>query len=521
LATTPEEIIKRIWSRVRTKHLFPELPIPKVSEGEGNVALEMKSKQITINTAFSDKIAQKMDMEDVVEALLDHGISHYTYCPWDFHTHLRLFTEAKRVIKDKERAKRAAGLFMDVVADTYCVKRRKTPLPDLYKHLEGGKVEEVITSLYQRIWGVDLRAKEDEEVVRRLARIPYLDKKQWDKSIQKFTRVIKALLELQEEQDRQEDSQANPMGEHGLDGYTLEEIDRGLRDFANQNVGLKEFKETFEDFKDELKEVGYGMEGGMGRGEGSPLDADLIYYMKLAENYSIPIKKVPMEKRGFLNPHSHSPWEIGRPFQDVDVWTSFGKIMPGITQTWNKIEGSTFGEKESVPDCIIIIDSSGSMTNPRKNLSYAVLGAACASDAYLRNDAQVAVYNFSDAPMGGKAILDFTSNRTKIYQVLCKYFGGGTALNLNELDPLLEASKKPDIFIITDMKITNLGKVIGYLNTIDNRITAVYIGENTYALRFREAMEGKKNVSFYNVTKKEDIPKIVLGKIREYFRGNL
>ncbi len=71
------------------------------------------------------------------------------------------------------------------------------------------------------------------------------------------------------------------------------------------------------------------------------------------------------------------------------------------------------------------------------------------------------------------------------------------------------------------MKITNLGKVIGYLNNIDNRITAVYIGENTYALRFREAMEKKRNVSFYNVTKKEDIPKIVLGKIREYFQGNL
>ena len=518
---SPEEIIKKIWPKVRRKHLFPELPIPKVSDGRENVALEMKNKQITINTAFYDKIAHKIDVEEVVEALLDHGISHYTYCPWDFHTHLRLFREAKRILKEKERAKRAAGLFMDVVADTYCVKGKKTPLPELYKHLDKGKVDEVITSLYQRIWGLDLCAKEEEEVVRRLARIPYLDKKQWDKSIQKFTRVIKVLLEVEEEEDRQEGSQSNPMGEHGLDGYTLEEIDQGLRNFANQNVGLKEFKETFEDFKDELKEVGYGMEGGMGRGEGNPLDADLIYYMKLAESYSIPIKKLPIEKRGFLNPHSHCPWEIGRPFQDVDVWTSFGKIMPGITQTWNKIEGSTFGERESVPDCIIIIDSSGSMTNPRKNVSYAVLGAACASDAYLRNDAKVAVYNFSDAPMGGKAILNFSAERAKIYGVLCKYFGGGTALNLNELDPLLDSAKEPDIFIITDMKITNLGKVIGYFNNINNRITAVYIGENTYALRFREAMEKKKNMSFYNVTRKEDIPKIVLGKIKEYFRGNL
>jgi hypothetical protein len=323
----PEEIIKKIWPKVRKKHFFPELPVPKASEGTENVAMEMKDKQITINTAFYDKIAQKMGFEEVVEALLDHGIGHYTYCPWDFHTHLRLFTEAKQVVKDKKQAKRAAGLFMDVVADTHCVKGKNTPLPELYKHIDKGKVDAVISSLYQRIWGIDLCANEDEEVVRRLARIPYLDKKQWDKSIQKFARVIKTLLEVEEEESRQEGSQTNSMGEHGLDGYTLEEIDQGLRDFANQNVGLKEFKETFEDFKDELKDVGYGMEGGMGRGERAPLDADLIYYMKLAENYSIPIKKVPMEKRGFLNPHSHCPWEIGRPFQDVDVWTSFGKII--------------------------------------------------------------------------------------------------------------------------------------------------------------------------------------------------
>jgi hypothetical protein len=66
---------------------------------------------------------------------------------------------------------------------------------------------------------------------------------------------------------------------------------------------------------------------------------------------------------------------------------------------------------EETPDCLIAIDSSGSMINPRKNLSYAVLGAACATNAYLRNDAKVAVYNFSDAPMGGKDILDFADKR--------------------------------------------------------------------------------------------------------------
>jgi hypothetical protein len=157
------------------------------------------------------------------------------------------------------------------------------------------------------------------------------------------------------------------------------------------------------------------------------------------------------------------------------------------------------------------------MVNPRKNLSYAVLGAACAADAYLRNDAKVAVYNFSDAPMGGKDVLDYTHRREDIYRVLCKYFGGGTALDLDDVIPLIQGRKNLDLFIITDMKITNLEALIGFFGEIRNRITAVHIGENPYASRFERAVEKRGNISIYTVKRKEDIPHIVLGKIREYF----
>src|SRR5437762_10546708 len=76
------------------------------------------------------------------------------------------------------------------------------------------------------------------------------------------------------------------------------------------------------------------------------------------------------------------------------------------------------GRREGVPDCIVIIDSSGSMTNPRYLLSHAILGAGCACEAYLRHGAQVAVYNFGDAPAGDKLLLDFTTDRKRIYQEL-------------------------------------------------------------------------------------------------------
>ncbi len=537
----PEEkryqaIIHELWPKLKKKHLYPEIPVPKVGEvrpsdaeeeeqGEA-VGLEMKEKQITLNPTFLSRTRKKMTDELVIEALLDHGITHYTFCPWDFHTHLMLYAEAKKVMDDKELAKQVANYFIDVTADTYCVKKRFTEIPELHKVLKKGEVEKVIASLYEKIWGIELGIlnsktgkKGHEEIVRRLARIPYLNRSRWPESMKKFARSLKPLL--LEEQKEQEamggKGDSNPQGDHDFNSYSYEEIDQGLRDFAKKTMALPEFKDIVEDFSEELKEAGYGMEGGMGRGRGTAIDADILFYMKLAEGYSIPLRKIPLEKKGYLHPHSHSPWEVGSPFQDMDIWTSFGKIMPGITQIWKKREGKGRGKVEATPDCLIAIDSSGSMINPRKNLSYAVLGAACAANAYLRNDSKVGVYNFSDAPMGGKDILNFTDHREDIYRVLCKYFGGGTALDLEDLVPLIHGRKNLDLFIITDMKITNLESLIGFFGQIQNRITAVHIGENPYAVRFQRAVEKKKNISIFTVKRKEDIPHIVLGKINEYF----
>jgi hypothetical protein len=122
--------------------------------------------------------------------------------------------------------------------------------------------------------------------------------------------------------------------------------------------------------------------------------------------------------------------------------------------------------------------------------------------------------------MGGKDVLGYTCRREEIYRTLCKYFGGGTALDLDDFLPLIRGRKSLDLFVITDMKITNLETLIGYFEKIENRITAVHIGENPYAARFEKAVGNRKNISVFTVRKKEDIPHIVLGKIREYFSAS-
>ena len=505
-------LLERLWPEVRRRHLFPEIPMPRFDSNAAPVAMEIRNKQIILNSDYVRAMSSLLPAETVLQALLDHGISHYTCCPWDLSTHLRFYARAKEILGEGDLARKATDLFMDVVADTHAVKERQSCLPLLYKSGTRTALEELICSLYQRIWGVELGCQTDDEIVSRLATIPYLDRRRWTASLTRFIRGIRPLLE---DADAISQDEHTRMGQHGFQQYGPEEIDNALRELAVEADSPEQFADIFEDLQSELEVPNQDAGEGMGRGAGSPVDGNRLYYMKLAENYALPLRKVPMRGSGYLHPHSHRPWEVCQPFQDLDPWCSFGKYLPGITQIWERREGQIYGKKEKTPDCLVIIDSSGSMVDPRTHLSYAVLGGGCAADAYLRHDVRVAVYNFSDAPAGGKEYIPFTRSRSLIYKVLCRYFGGGTALDIDEVTTVAEESEA-DIFLITDMQITNLDQTVSRFAALKNRVTAVHVGKKSGALRFIKASVKNKNISVFGVNDTNDIPRIVLGSIRNY-----
>ena len=70
------------------------------------------------------------------------------------------------------------------------------------------------------------------------------------------------------------------------------------------------------------------------------------------------------------------------------------------------------------------------------------------------------------------------------------------------------------------MQITNLENLVRYFNECKNRITAVLIGKNKHINAFRQSMALHQNVQIYGVENLQDIPAIVLGKIREYLYAN-
>ncbi len=509
-----DDLLKKVWPRVRRRHLFPELPEPKFTEGEAHVGLDIKGKNISISKSFVEEMAVLLAPQEILEGLLDHAVCHYIYCPWSFATHLKLFAEAKTVLKDKGMAQRAADCFIDVVTDTQCVNQSASALPKIYRHLRGGILDEAIHALYQKIWGIDLGVPPNEELANRLARIPYWDRSRWIESIQRFIKLIQPLLDR--EKDEGDLNRPPSLGIHGIQQYATQEIEAGLRQLAFDTASPADFAHIIHDFEDDIM----GVIQAAGQGSGPPSTAsrktEVLYYMKLAESYRLPIRKAPMQKSGSAYPHHHISWEVGQPYEDIDPWTSFGKFMPGMTQIWKRHESEVLGKEDGIPDCMVLIDSSGSMKNPRQALSHAVLGAACACDSYLRNNARVAVYNFGDASAAaGRHILPYSRKRTEIFDTLCRYFGGGTKFRVADVASL-QKDPLPDLFLISDMQITNLEVLIRYFNACQNRVTVVHIGNNPHVNTFRSAMNLRNHIEIYAVEHKADIPRIVLGQIRQY-----
>ena len=262
-----QELLMRLWHEVRRRHLYPELPTPRFGNSESPAAMEMRDKQIVLNLGYVEEMTRSVPVETVLTALLDHGISHYTCCPWDLSTHLRLYARAKEILGNGDLARKATDLFMDVVADTHAVKERQSPLPQLYRYGPRTDLEQAVFSLYEKIWGVDLGGKGDPDTVGRLVTIPYLDKRRWLASLVRFIRGIRPLLEKNQHtcQELQ-----NRMGEHGFQQYGAEEIERALRDFARESESPEQFADVLEDLQNGLQCSDNDTAEGIGRGGRKP-----------------------------------------------------------------------------------------------------------------------------------------------------------------------------------------------------------------------------------------------------------
>ena len=179
-------------------------------------------------------------------------------------------------------------------------------------------LDRLMLAVYQRIWDQEISPGPHDDLARKLSRLPYLDRRAWPDAARRFAELVRPVLD---ELSGKEDQGPRPTGAHGLDQFTSEEIDHGLKELAASAGSPDQFAEVVEDFDQELERRGFQGRAGLGGGPGETGPA--FYYMKLAENYLLPVRKKPIRSSGALYPHRHQPWEADKPVVDVDPLDQF------------------------------------------------------------------------------------------------------------------------------------------------------------------------------------------------------
>jgi hypothetical protein len=166
-------------------------------------------------------------------------------------------------------------------------------------------------------------------------------------------------------------------------------------------------------------------------------------------------------------PLSIQVWRLGDPIEELDVVQSlqaFPVLVPNLsTRRWLKTEMHGEFESDSLPDLLLVIDSSGSMTWSMRGKTVsgpyhtALVSAFAAMDVALRKGSRVAAINFSD----GTRICDWTRERSMIEKVLLAYQGGGTVAPIKKISDSCDAAGSAAmVLMITDAEIANWGRLI-------------------------------------------------------------
>lgn len=513
MSTALETILDQVWKELKKEFYYPLIPKPRITT-ESDQLCYSSIHQITLNRDFIDRVhKQGLGYEEIFHGSLAHSLGHYCFkfFPWSLTNLLVHEYEVQALVKDLDLAEKIVGLYYDVAIDVNLISNMKNKDIAKIKKVtvnRESKLNQLILALYQDLtsypFEVELQDSDLSSRLEKLTKIDYLDRQNITPNLKVFAGVIVDLLERNEENNPH-----SPWCGFSLSAFKSNEIEDALVCLASQ-YGPQEFKGILEAFilknkhyhntQEVRQEVskGFGLERvDLG------IQGDLVYYEALAKNYRLKIKKKPKSKDGSLYPYTHKEFEIGNGTQDIDWFNSYGRIMPGITKIWQKKEGERYTQAEATPHLVVAIDSSGSMTNPCENVSYAVLGGICAAREYLENGARVAVFNFSC----DVKVTPFSKNRDEVYRSLLQYQGGGTYINLNLLKGLVENSNEEcDLLLISDMEISNVQETITYLKSIRNtkRVTIIHIG--------RSGQINENNIAYYSITKLVDIPNIIVGE---------
>jgi len=294
------------------------------------------------------------------------------------------------------------------------------------------------------------------ELVRQLSELDFLDTTDRGDEISRFGAALSKVFFFRTRQrvstsgtsaDRGEPPPRWPVGS-GLDRY--------LGDNSDIETAVAEFSAFLgERMTDRLLEA-LSRLGAPGVTTAGFQDGRWWFYRTKAKRFAVPVEPKIATTTPPPIPLELTDWGLDDRPELVNPFASMGRVaLPGLTQKW-QIQGVDSNFHVSViPDLLILIDSSGSMPNPRLLVSYPVLGSIVVALTYLRLGSAVAVYNFSDADL----VLDFSTEEPAVLKTIASYKCGGVErIDTAIVDRLLtsrhKAGREVDVVLASDMALS-------------------------------------------------------------------
>jgi hypothetical protein len=450
---------------------------------ESFAMIRLADQSIVINLA---EVARRRIGEYAIE-ILAHEIGHHILAPATLTDHARMIARMRWALPSVEHlAPMVANLYTDLLINDRLERSAELRVDHIYRLLGTGESPGAVWTLYLRIyevlWNLPRGALSLEKLPDALegdawlgARLLRSYSRDWLDGSGRFAALLfPHLLEdqaslpvLQRIFDTRDAavggepaglSDADPEERAGAVHPALDEtLGEGSGDppkpVAPAQASRGQAREPFE-YGEILRAAGLKL---------SDHDVAVQYYREQALPHLVRFPRRRLPESSDPLPEGLEPWDIGQPLDTVDWLQSVlysPKPIPGMT-TLQRLWGTSQGASPALEalDLDLYVDSSGSMANPQRNISYPALAGAIVCLSALRAGARVQATLWSGKQQY-ESTQGFVRNEKEILRVLTGFFGGATAFPIHVLrDTFAErsASARPvHILVISDDGVTTL-----------------------------------------------------------------
>jgi hypothetical protein len=445
---------------------------------------------------------QALHLEPYALEIMAHEIGHHVYCPADLTDHARVIARVRRGLPTREAlAGMVANLYTDLLINDRLQRSAELRMADVYRALGGGATDGLWTlylRIYEILWSLGRGTLAAGEITPKMegdaqlgARLVRVYAKDWVRGAGRFAVLcLPYLLEqtegdlqarlgplhdtggagrgggpdgLGELDDDEEEAPPHPAEDPEVTGFDEEgdgdaagrERERarppaGGREERGDTATRRRYREPAE-YREVLRAAGVTLDDE---------EVAMRYYRELAVPHLVPFPVRLLPETSEPLPEGLETWEAGFPLEDVDWVESVVRspsVIPGLTTVQRTYGSSAGSEPERRPvDLYLGIDCSGSMANPRLQLSYPVLAGAIMALSALRGGARVMAV-LSGHPGSHASTGEFVADERAVFKVLTGYLGTGYAFGIPHLAeipaPVDRRVRPAHLIVITDHDI--------------------------------------------------------------------